>query len=347
MGRTAPEGSVRPRRSRARFPKAVPRSWAALAALGLLAAWAAPPAAVAGSQAAAEPDRNVERMIDRGLLAEAAAALQERIESQGETARDLLLRGMILYGQGRYESALADLNRSFSRDQGDPDTSKALGLCLVRLGREDLAETFFEIAAKLAPEDAMAHYYLGLNAYTTKRFERAAASFARACELDSGSADSRSFLGRSHEALGNAWRAAAHYEKAVELNRAGEAPSGVPPLLLGSMLYRQSRLERAEALLRESLRYDERGQAHYWLGLLLERKSAFDDAIRSLGRAAAAAPSDHRPHYALARVYRRSGKHRDAASALRRFRELRSRSQTETFSGGDLTPHSASGRPKQ
>ena len=274
----------------------------------------------------------VERLINEDKLTEASANLEGRIESEGETARNLLLRGLILYRSERHDEALVDLKRSFVLDEEDPNTSKALGLCLVRLGREDLAETFFAIAVTLAPQDHMAHFYLGLNAYTTKRFDQAVQVFEKAVSLRPDSIDSQGFLGRSYEALGNIERAGEHYSMANNLNRARERRSPDPPLLLGSMLFRHAQFDRAERHLREALDYDQgSGLAHYWLGLLLEQRSENLEAIRSLQRAAALAPADHRPHYALARIYRKVGNPRSAAEAVRKFRELRVRSESETF----------------
>lgn len=274
----------------------------------------------------------IESLIDQGRLEEAWQALLERIASESETARNLLLRGLILYRQERYGEALGDLQRSFGLDEADPATSKALGLCLVKLGRNDLADTFFEIAVGLVPQDASAHYYLGLNAYTTRRFERAAASFARSLELDPDSVDTHGFLGRSYEALGDVGRARSHYSQAVELNRTTKERSPVPPMLLGSLLFRQESPDQAESLLREALRYDERAAlAHYWLGLVLERQGHSGAAVTALTRAAELAPDDHRPHYALARLHRKAGNLRLADEALGRFRALRARSEVETF----------------
>ena len=303
-------------------------AWAWIVALGF--------GPVADAQSAAtenpSPGPRIEQLIDQGILDEASAALDQRVASEGETARNLLFRGLIAYRRQAYQVALEDLKRSFALDETDPSTSKALGLCLVKLGREDLAETFFEIAASLVPEDFTAHYYLGLNAYTTRRFDRATASFRKAVELRPNSVEGNSFLGRSYEALGKPNQARRHYLRASELNRGLAAPSANPPLLLGSMLYRESRLDRAEHLLREALRYDgDAALAHYWLGLVLERRSDLGPAIGALRRAAALAPHDHRPHYALARIYQRTGDAARAEESVRKFRELRIPSESETY----------------
>ena len=274
----------------------------------------------------------IEKLIDSGKLVEAAAALDTNIASAGLTARNLLLRGLIAYGGGRFEEALADLQQSFARNEQDPDTSKALGLCLVRLGREDLADTFFQIAVKLAPEDAMAHYYLGLNAYTTKRFDDSERAFREAVRLNPAAPENHSYLGRSYEALGQIDLASKHYLIANELNQKRSLPSADPPLLMGSLLFRLGQLGEANRYLREALEYDaSQALGHYWLGLLFEQESNLPAAIDALDRAAALAPSDHRPHYALARIHRRLGDSRRADRALQKFRELRKRSESETF----------------
>ena len=335
-GAPAPSGmraSLAVEADRGLRPRKIARVAAGLA-VWALAGLAVPRLATAQAAVRSEAEGSpaVERLIDGGRLSEAAAALEKRIASAGLTARNLLLRGLIAYRDGRFEAALPDLKQSFALDEQDPDTSKALGLCLVRLGREDLAETFFRIAVELAPTDATAHYYLGLNAYTTKRFEEAGQAFGEAVRLSPTVPENHSYLGRSYEALGRVGLAREQYLIANELNQGRSPPSADPPLLMGSLLFRQGQLEEARRYLRQALEYDDsQALPHYWLGLLLERESELPAAIDALGRAAALAPSDHRPHYALARIHRRLGDRRSAAEAQRKFRELRKRSESETY----------------
>ncbi len=322
--------SPRARGVRVSKPVRVAAGLAAWALAGLVAP--APLAAQAAGRSESGGAPAIEELIDRGSLSEAAAALEAHIADTGLTARNLLLRGLIAYRNGQYEAALPDLKQSFALDEQDPDTSKALGMCLVRLGREDLADTFFQIAVRLAPDDAMAHYYLGLNAYTTKRFEEARESFREAVRLRPAAAENHSYLGRSYEALGQIDLALEQYLVASGLNQRRSPPSADPPLLLGTLLFRQGSLEEAKRHLRQALEYDDsQALPHYWLGLLFERESELAAAIRALDRAAALAPSDHRPHYALARIHRRLGDNARAEEALQRFRELRQRSESETF----------------
>ena len=304
-----------------------------------LVGWAAGCAAPAGPAAAQEllpvphgDQGSIALLINSGDLDLAEGALADRMMTEGETARNLLLRGVLKYHRERFDDALADLRRSFSLDERDPATSKALGLCLVKLGRNDLAETFFEIAARLVPDDYSGHYYLGLNRYVTRRFEAAATSFGRALELRPDSVGAHCYLGRSREALGDIEAAGRLYRAAVDLNRESGEGSSEPALLLGTMLFRQQRLDEAKTLLLEALQYDpDSPLAYYWLGLAFEQTADLPAAVRALQNAAALMRSDHRPHYALARIYRRTGRLADSSEALRRFRELRKRSESETY----------------
>ena len=320
-------GPKAPATVRARFKR---RKW--ILALGLAGLFAGVAPAPTKPQTGALEAQEVEALIDSGQLDKAWSAVGDRIAVEGETARLLLLQGLVRYRQDQFEEALALLNRSFVRDERDPDTSKVLGLCLVKLGRGDLAATFFEIAAKLAPDDASAHYYLGLNAYTRRRFAPAVRAFERAVDIRPQSSENRSFLGRSYEAVGRVEDARRQYLEAIALNRAGADRSADPPLLLGTLLYRQGRLAAADRYLREALEYDpDSALARYWLGLLLESRGEWDSAIRELRHASRLGPEDHRPHYALARLYRRIGDQGLAAEAVQRFRARRVRNESESF----------------
>lgn len=321
------ERATAPNMACARFKH---REW--ILALGLTSLFAGAAPAPAQAEGGALEAQEVEALIDGGQLDEAWNALRGRVALEGETARLLLLQGLVRYRQDQFEEALALLNRSFARDERDPDTSKALGLCLVKLGRGDLADTFFEIATKLAPDDASAHYYLGLNAYTQRRFDPAVRAFERAVDIRPQSSENRSFLGRSYEALGRVEDARRQYREAIALNRAGADRSADPPLLLGTLLYRQGRLAAADTYLREALEYDpDSALARYWLGLLFESRGEWQSAIRELRHASRLQPEDHRPHYALVRLYRRIGDQGMAAEAVQRFRARRVRNESESF----------------
>ena len=68
------------------------------------------------------------------------------------------------------------------------------------------------------------------------------------------------------------------------------------------MLTRLDRLDEAEARFRESLRCDPRfPQAHYQLGITLEKKRSVGEAVSELEEAVRLDPADSEAQYALAR----------------------------------------------
>jgi tetratricopeptide (TPR) repeat protein len=83
-------------------------------------------------------------------------------------------------------------------------------------------------------------------------------------------------------------------------------------------------VDEAEACLRESLRYDPAfAQAHYHLGVLLEKRQKPLEAIQALDQAGALDPSYPEPHYALARIYRKIGEREKADRSLKTFLKLK------------------------
>ncbi len=129
------------------------------------------------------PEQSIDQLVDLGRIEEARERLRDCMAMEGKTARTLLIRATILYREERYEAALRDLRESFSLNESDPDVHKLMGLCLTKLEKSELARPFFQIAVKLARDDFMAHFYLGLHYYTTNRFEAAEREFNTVIEL--------------------------------------------------------------------------------------------------------------------------------------------------------------------
>ena len=126
----------------------------------------------------------VEKLIDLGRLQEAREKLREQIVKEGERPRLLLFEAMILHKEKQYLASIRKLERVLSLNDGDPDVYKLIGLNLVSMGKEDLAERYFVRAVELAPRDFMARYYLGLYQLTSKQFARAEAGFQEVIKLN-------------------------------------------------------------------------------------------------------------------------------------------------------------------
>ena len=114
------------------------------------------------------------------------------------------------------------------------------------------------------------------------------------------------------------------------------------PFLYGQALLAQlgagrdeAAMARIEELLRESLeRSDEYWEAHYELGVLLEKRRDYRAAEKHLERAVELNPGSSKPHYRLARVYQRLGKAREAKRERELHKEIAERERQAMQASG-------------
>ena len=230
---------------------------------------------------------------------------------------------MILYRQEKYEQALAELRQSFSLNEKDPDVHKLLGLCLTKLEKPKMAAPFFQIAVKLAPDDFMARYYLGLHSYTTNRFELAEAEFRRVIALKPDYLDGYSFLGLALEELGREDEAIRVYKKAIELSDQSSSTDEKPYFYLGRYFNRLQRTRDGLPWLRRAVEVNPNASEPLnLLGKILSETGEDEEALLFLERAAASDPVDPSPHYMMMRIYTKLGRSEDTRRARLRFREL-------------------------
>jgi tetratricopeptide (TPR) repeat protein len=92
--------------------------------------------------------------------------------------------------------------------------------CLVIMGRPNLAWEHATTAQALAPDDSVSYFCLGQALLSLKRYDESVRSFERAVELNPGSANDWSALGRARCSVGGAAElklAEMAYSKALEL----------------------------------------------------------------------------------------------------------------------------------
>jgi tetratricopeptide (TPR) repeat protein len=95
-------------------------------------------------------------------------------------------------------------------------------------------------------------------------------------------------------------------------------------LNLAVSLVSLNRLDEAVARLHEALSYNPKfPQAHYQLGLVLEKEGKFQEAIAPLQQAIGLEPSYPEPHYTLGRIYQRQGKREEAQEEIEKFKKLK------------------------
>ena len=119
-------------------------------------------------------------------------------------------------------------------------------------------------------------------------------------------------MGRAEEALGRAEEAEASFRRAVDLAHEADPRPGVS---LGLFLERRGRFEEAIVPLDVVLkRFPTSAEAHTYLGRALLEQGKAAEAIPHLESAVALAPSSAQAHLLLAKAYIREGRAAEAQS---------------------------------
>jgi tetratricopeptide (TPR) repeat protein len=236
----------------------------------------------------------------------------------------LALLGRILFFNGKYLACAIAIKKAEALAPVDERARFILALSYIKLGRDDWARSEFEDLARSDLREPLYPYWLGRIAYKAQNFKAAIANFKLALGLDPNFVRAYDNLGLSYDALGQLDEAIETYGKATRLNRRQKIPSPWPPFDLGSLLARIGKLEEAQPLLQESLKYDPRfPKAYCALGSLWEEEKKNDDAIRELSEAVRFDPSYAAPHYILGKVYQRMGNVEGANNEWRIFQALK------------------------
>ncbi len=269
----------------------------------------------------------------------------------------------VLINTGRYEEAQAALDEVRRRDPGNGAAAVKTALLDARRGRAAEAEAGARAALVRQPGNAEARYVLGLALLQQERLTEAAEAMRRAHELSPGHLGALSNLvkietrlGRREEAL--RWRreheaillrqrieerVRGHRLKGIEAFNDKDYPRALQEFLaiaaedpgdsqvhlhLGSTYIALGDLEQARRELDRSLALDPRNErALVELGRLHALANRLDEAVEVLRRAIAANPEFAEPHYYLAGIHMARGEPDLYHLELKRFEELRRRSQ--------------------
>src|SRR6185436_739004 len=225
---------------------------------------------------------------------------------------------------GKYLNAAIAMKKAEASQPLNERDSFTLAMAYVAMEKPEWARTVLEKLVEASPENPLYPYWEGRLDYAQQKFSAAAAKFEKAIALNSGFVKAYDNLGLCRERMGKSNEAIQQYQRSVKLNRDNKVHSPWPPLDLGILLVKSSRFVEAEVLYRESLQLDANfADAHYQLGVLMEQQNKTNEAMEELKRAGLLAPANPQSHYALARVYRRSGRKEEAKRELEVFETLK------------------------
>src|SRR3990170_4725946 len=223
-----------------------------------------------------------------------------------------------LFNTGRY----AELESRASALAGQyPDSGfawKLLGASLQMQGKNALPA--FQKTAELMPNDAEAHFNLGVVQKSLGQLDDAVASYRRALKLNPGSADAHNNLGSALKDLGQLDGAVDSYRRALQIN-----PNHADAHFnLGNALKELGQLDNAVASYRKAVEIRPNfAEAHKNLGAVLIELGQLEDTVTSYRRVLELKPDSAVAHYNLSAVLKSLGRLDEAVEGYRHALEIK------------------------
>ena len=291
-------------------------------------------------------------LYEAGKYPEAAVALEKLLRQVPGSFEVQELLGVVYASQSQFEKANAHFEAAVHLEPTSAPARTNFGTNLVRLGKTELAEQQFRKAIALAPEDYEANHNLGELYARLNRVSEALPYLEHAQRIDRTSydngydlalayllsgrlADARhlidsliggkntaelhNLLGQVEEKDGNFVAAANQFEQAAHMD-----PSEGNIFDWGSELLLHRTLEPAiEVFEQGSKLHPDSPRMAIGLGMALYSLGKYDDAVKSLLRAADLDPSDPRGYPFLSRAFDSSpSQAQEVIERFRRFAEI-------------------------
>jgi tetratricopeptide (TPR) repeat protein len=329
-------------------------------------------AALSPSLAASQADTEGRQALDRKFQSAQAhfnsgqyAAAQQELEALARTLPDSFevqeLLGLVYSAEGQEEEATAPFEKAVRLRPESGPARNNLATNLARLGKASLAEKEFQKGVELEPRSFDANRNLGAFYLRTGRTAAAIPYLEKAQSRNPAAYDNGYDLALAYEEEGRLPEArreiqellkqkdtaelhnllAGVEEKAVnyvvavnEYEKAAHMDPSEPNLFdWGSELLVHQTPNPAIVVFSAAVkRYPNSPRLALGLGLALDARGGYDDAVKSLMRGIDLDPSDTRAYYFLSKAYDRAPSQVDAVvERFRRFAELRPRDAQATL----------------
>ncbi len=262
--------------------------------------------------------------INRRDYNAAEELLVAEIDKNPKSPQLLTVLASISFLNGNYLNTAIAMKKAEKLAPLDNRERFTLAMAYVALERPDWARPELEKLEQSGEKNAIYPYWLSRLDYNDMNFESAVSNGRRAIELDPNFMRAYDNLGLIYEAIGKFDEALESYSAALRLNDQKKPCSPWPGMNQGSLFIKLGHLDKAAAPLQESMGCDARfPQAHYQMGLLLEKQNKLPDALRELDQAAKLNPTYPEPYYAQGRIYKKLGDETKADKAWAKFHELK------------------------
>lgn len=285
------------------------------------------PGTLAGLQLEPSQSAELDGALSRRDYKSAETILLEETQrdpTSARTAKVYTLLGHILFLDGQYLNSAIAWKKAEAIAPLDDQSRFSLAMAYLRLNRPDWGRDELQRLSQGDPQNPLYLYWLAKLDYDARAYTPAINRLRRVIELDPNMMRAYNNLGLCFDALGQFDEAIQSFTRAIDLNRRQKRPSPWPPLNLAVSLISLNRLDEAIARLHEALTYNPKfPQAHYQLGLVLEKEGKYKEAIVPLQQAIELDPLYPEPHYTLGRIYQRQGKREEAQEQIEKFKKLR------------------------
>ena len=219
----------------------------------------------------------------------AATALAQQGQRRGgeddegaRRARARLELAAAYYSEGRYDTALEEVQRALTASSELPQALNLRGLIYSALNDEPQAEDSFKRALRVAPEDPDTLHNYGWFMCQRGRYAEAEVEFKRLLAIPTYRTPNRTLLvqGICEARAGKLEQAEATLKRSYELDAANPATA----MNLAAVLYRRGEFERARFYVRRVNSNGElRNPESLWLAARIENKLGNPQGVRDLG----------------------------------------------------------------
>lgn len=260
---------------------------------------------------------------ERRAYGEAVTLFTEAIAACGATDDLLLAQAQSHLLSRQIPQTLETLAPLLLRNPQHVQALKVRAKALYLGGRAREAEGALHAAARLAPADDEIPYDLGRMFYQQGRHQEALTAFRRSLVSNPYAYKAWDNLGLTAEALGDVEEALRHYLKAIQLVHADHPGYGAVYANVADLLLKRGEYQRAFDFAAEAAQRSPEDARNFFLsGKALVRLQRDETSLRWLERATSLDADYPDPHYLLAQVYRRLGRHHEAARSLETFRRI-------------------------
>ena len=266
----------------------------------------------------------LKREVRTRNYAGAEGLLGDALKKNPTSKQLLAFLGRVFFLDGRYDRSIAEFKDAEKHGELDEGERFTLSMAEVVLRHYSDAQSEMESLIQKYPREPLYHYWLSRVHYAQFHLASAISEAKEAIQMDPRFTRGYDQLGLCYEASGQNDLAMQSFKEAVRLNQSAKKPSASPLIDRGTLLYKLNRVSEAESDFREALTYEPgSSQAHFQLGIALEKEGQESDAIQQLREAVSLDPSNAEMHYVLGKALARTGHAPEARAEFTSFERLK------------------------